>query len=155
MLIDYWNAMLDYEIVYRNLTVETKDAIFKLWENVLPDTVKKQRIEQVFAIAKNNQGNLVGVSTAYLDVLETFGTYYFIRVFVHPAYRDRLISRRGSNFIQLAKTKLREYPNQDQSPAGIVLELENNKISSKLMQSFDLTYYGIRSGRPTWYYNFK
>ena len=148
--------MLTYEIVYRKLPDHYRTQIYKLWDGVLPDYVKDQRITQVFAVSKNDQDAIVGVSTVYLDKLYNETQYYYVRVFYHPEHRNRIISRSstGNNFILLAKTTLASYEYKNVKPAGIVLELENKKISADLMTAFGLHHYGIKNDKSVWYYNF-
>lgn len=146
---------LSYEAVYKNLPESYKEQIFALWEGVLPEEVQQQRIDQVAVIAKDEHGHIAGVSTAYIDKLQSVELdYYFLRVFVCEECRSRVINRGGPSFITTARDFFQNYTEQGVDAKGIAVFLENEKVSAELMESFGLRRLRADPSGRTWYYNF-
>lgn len=141
---------LTYHIVYNNLSEDEKQQIYTLWKGVLPIEEQKRRIDSV-AIALKDQDKIVGVSSVYVGNLAQ-KQYYFLRIFVSPKYRNRIINVQGDNFITYAKSLLQE--NNKDNCCGVAVYLESKTISSKLMKKFGLEPFQTKNNLIIWYCDF-
>lgn len=156
------NTIETYEVVYKNLSEADKQQIFELWDSILPKEVQEVRIHEVVVIAKNPEGKVVGVSTApIIDTLIKNDPYYFLRVYVKPEYRSRVIQRDRPGFISNAKEFLRTYTGDQPKPKGVAVWLENPKITDELMIEIGMNKLPNDQSSATgpekgkiWYYNF-
>ncbi len=143
--------MLHYEIVYKKISKEYCKQILELWNGVLPIAEQLKRMGQVVLVCKNSNDQIVGVATVYIDDLRG-KPYYFYRQYIRPESRNRFFNPRDKNAVTTTIDYLKTYP-ADPMPCGVVLDLENPKISTKLMESFGLSPLPNTNDR-VWYKNF-
>lgn len=115
-----------------NHSQEVADKVVEMWKNanILPAAANPtKRVKQIVYAALDEDGNAVGVSTAYLFKPEhgkLAGKLIFpVRQFILPNHRNFELSRRllWSTYDNLSNTKV--------GAEGIVLVLENKKLSRK------------------------
>ncbi len=119
--------------VFGQLTAEVRAELVKFW--LVNDAVRDQREAwrrtfDVACIALNPEGEIVGVSSIYIDRLLPAGpTYWFYRTFIRSDSRvlglNPLIFNAG--FDQLAQMHQAE----PASPSGVVVVTENPKLESR------------------------
>jgi len=102
-------------------------ATFWLEQKALVDRRQAiDRAQQVVFIARGEDGNIVGVSTAYKQFNPQIEHYfYYMRAFVHPDYRDGDIGRIFTRAI-VAFFELQYVSGADRDVIGVFMEIENH-----------------------------
>jgi hypothetical protein len=118
---------------FGRLTADVRVALVKFW--LVNDAVRDpreawRRTFDVACIALNTQGEIVGVSSIYIDRLAPAeSTYWFYRTFIRSDSRvlglNQIIFNAG--FDQLAEMHRAE----PASPSGVVVVTENPKLESR------------------------
>ncbi|TNF36632.1 MAG: hypothetical protein EP312_00725 [Gammaproteobacteria bacterium] len=114
--------------VWQAMTPELGEEITRFWlhHHALPsEDAARKRLPQVCLIARNPQGKLIGISTAYKQHNKQLDNYfYYMRAFVEPDSRDldigRVFTRGIRDFFEE-----RFIRGEDQEAIGIFLEIEN------------------------------
>lgn len=119
---------------WQSLAEADADAIVELWlrEGALTEESRaRERLAQVVSHARDADGAIVGVCTAYADVLPQTGqSMYHYRSFVAAAWRSSLVVR---SLILDAVRCLEAYAADNGYPCiGIVVELENPRFRDVL-----------------------
>ncbi len=128
------------------LAQDDADAIVELWlrEGALTDRARaRDRLPQVVSHARDATGAIVGVCTAYADILPQTGQpMYHYRSFVAAAWRSSLVVR---SLILDAVRCLEAYAAENDYPCvGIVVELENPRFRDALADAPVWRASGIR-----------
>lgn len=101
-------------------------ATFWLEQKALADRrLAIERAQQVVFIARGEEGNIAGVSTAYKQLNPQIEHhFYYMRAFVHPDYRDGDIGRIFTRAI-VALFELQYVSGADKEVIGVFMEIEN------------------------------
>lgn len=130
--------MIDYhvEIVYNKLTPDMKQEIINLWLKslVLTIDIAVKRVEEVVCVIKQTSTNkIVGVSTAYIDMLPVNGhKYFFYRMFIDKSHRGKTIPHKQPWIAATTVATLKEN-SIGTDVKGVVAYLENPRIQDRLM----------------------
>lgn len=122
-------------------------ATFWLAQQALNDRRQAvTRSQQAAFIARGEDNNIVGVSTAYKQMSPQIGHYfYYMRAFVHPDYRDGDIGRVFTRAI-VAFFELFYITGVDKEIIGVFMEIENrffqNYRRDAILQEADFVYIG-------------
>lgn len=144
-------------VVYQKITPELKQEIVSMWLNAKVLDIKEanRRVDEVVVTARNELGELVGVTSVDIKQVDADSSYYFFRMFVKEEYRGRHIPRKTPIMSNLTVDFLSTYEVENK-PKGVVAVLDNPKLSNKIMETFGWSYYGQGPlGKHLWYKNFK
>ncbi len=129
----------DYEVenIYGTDNASIQQEVIDFWtsNNVLPLQIAQQRVNEVVHIIRNAEGEIVGLNTAYLHHLKIPSQqYYYLRMFVRPQDRKYF----GLLIFTIVKTFVffRDSPLYREKGEGIVLAIENQKMSQKGLQKW-------------------
>ncbi len=120
-------------------------AFWKAHKAIPNDDEARRRLSQVVLLARDRDGAIAGVCTAYAVTPPQLGQpMYFWRVFIAPVWRS---SRLFATLMLRSCSVLEVYARKHDYPCiGILVELENerfNKVGRKAeWPSFRLTYIG-------------
>ena len=119
--------MNDYVIdfVYQNINESLSNEIINLWvENkAIPLEEAQRRTKEVACIGRNDQGQLVGVSSVYLQEFPNYGgVYYIYRQFTRLNDRRIILSQR---LLRKTLTSLGVF---QPKLKGVILVTENAKL---------------------------
>jgi hypothetical protein len=122
------------ENVWENKGPEVREEIIRFWlsEQVLSEQQAKQRVEQVFLLARDPDKNIVGINTVYKQYnqqLENF--FYYYRTYVTP--KARKLQMTGEMILEARDYfEARYLDKTDTEAIGMFLEVENEAIKKKL-----------------------
>jgi len=149
------NIAFKLSVVYHKLTSEVRQEIISMWltEGALDIKEATRRVDEVVVIARNEQNQLVGVTSVQIDMINNT-PYYFFRMYVRQQNRNRSIPRSSPVMSNLTVDFLSTYE-VTPKPTGVVSILDNPKLSNRIMETFGWNYYGISPiGKSIWYKNF-
>jgi len=151
--IDIKMSNVTSKYVRNSLTEYQKQEIIDMWikanafDNI---TMANQRLEEVFAIALDETGKIVAVSTCYKDIDPILKfKLHFIRAFVAESSREFKV---GTEFIVFIMNTLeKEYdPNNKDLPIGAAWVLENELVKNNyklaVSRQTKSTFYGYHNG---------
>jgi len=76
------------DIAWKNVSPELAKEIVQYWEDAKLGPVPESRAQQVIAVARNPEGNIAGISTAELQMIQALkNKMYVFRASLHPDYR--------------------------------------------------------------------
>jgi len=113
------------DFVYQNINESLSEEIINLWiENkAIPLEEAKRRTKEVACIGRNEEGQLVGVSSVYLQEFPNYGgVYYDYRQFTRQNDRKIILSQR---LFHKTLTSLGELKSNSK---GVILVTENTKL---------------------------
>lgn len=143
-------------LVHNKIDSKLRQDIINLWLscNVLDKQQAYSRVKEVVAVGYDENGKLIGITTAYSRQFSPLGgNWFFYRMFIDPSFRGRKIRRNTPGFFTETYSYLKKnYP----SSKGVVAVLENNKISDKLMHNiYKFNYLGLNpQGLKVWFKHF-
>ena len=120
--------------VWENKDPEVREEIIRFWlsEKVLPEEQARQRVNQVFLIARDTVDNIVGINTVYKQYnkqLENF--FYYYRTYVTP--RARKFQMTAEMMLEVKDYLEDRYIDKiDTEVIGMFLQVENETIKKKL-----------------------
>lgn len=126
-----WRLEEGYRIsVFSEQDAVSEKEVLDLWqrEDVVPEYEAKRRIHEVLLVATHQGGELVGVSTAYLEQsLQLRMDLWYYRAYVAEAHR---MSNVAVTLALMGREHLQQrYVNgKDPRGAGIVYEVENEGL---------------------------
>lgn len=130
---------MDYRIdfVFQNLTDELKKEVTTFWlrEGALTEGEAEKRIQQVSLIARNNDDQIIGVSTIFQQLYEPIGkVFFYFRGFVKMEYRREGIIL---DFLKISQKELNHRFNQglDKGVIGILIKIQNPDLMKGLYQA--------------------
>jgi hypothetical protein len=107
------------------------DEIATLWldQKALPDRRQAiDRSQQVVFIARDEDGKIAGISTAYKQLNPQIEHYfYYMRAFVHPDYRQLGLVKKLSLAV-IAFFEMRFHQGLDEEVVGVFSILENKNV---------------------------
>ena len=157
------------QITYKDYTLQNifdttdtalKQTVIDFWlsNKVLPLEIAEHRVDQVVHVFYNKHNEIIGLNTAYLyPLMSPSDNYYFIRMFIKES------DRRSSGLVIIAVVKsfvfFRDNPQYRSQANGIVLAIENDKLTQKGLQKWlkrqGLSYAGKNaSGQDLWFARF-
>ena len=154
----YANYRLD--TVYGRIAPQLAAEIISLWQEnrVVGGGEASRRVAEVVMTIRDGNNTLVGVNTVYIqDLLQADNPYYFYRVFIRP--RDRKSFGLRNYLGKTTREFLKGYTPQGNPPHGVVIVVENRKLSRpgarKMLarQGWNELGKGPR-GFEVWYINF-
>jgi hypothetical protein len=113
------------DFVYQNINESLSEEIINLWiENkAIPLEEAQRRTKEVACIGRNKEGQLVGVSSVYLQEFPNYGgVYYVYRQFTRLGDRKIILSQR---LFHKTLTSLSELQSNSK---GVILVTENTKL---------------------------
>ncbi len=128
----------EYDIVWQKLDDATRDRIVAFWQThgaIRDEQAARARVDQVVALARNENDEIAGVCTAVDLVVPDIGErLYYYRTFVAPPFRTGFVVRR---LLFLAVQALEEHARHhvETSAKGVYLELENPSFARHLRQA--------------------
>ncbi len=132
--------MNDYtiETVWQSLSPEQEAEITSLWleHQALPNEEQaKARLPQVALIARDHEGQVIGVSSAYEQLNPQLNNYfYYVRAFVSPtARRSSLATDMLCTLKELFEGRFRD--GQNTRAIGLFMELENKQVQQTRNQA--------------------
>jgi hypothetical protein len=123
--------------VWEHKDPEVREEIIRFWlfEKVLPEEQARQRVDQVFLIARDTENKIVGINTVYKqynEQLENF--FYYYRTYIAP--RARKLQMTGEMMLEVKDyLEARYIDNSDTEVIGMFLEVENEAIKKQLNQA--------------------
>ena len=145
--------------VYGMVSAEQQQDILDFWRrnNAIGDPQSAQRrVQQVVLMTRNIEGQVVGISTAYIEQFRgNMKNYFFYRMFIQPA--DRVYGMMEF-MTQMTHQSLKDF-NMQNKPDGMVVITENPKLMRKGMQRMlarsGLEYIGKDAQQQDiWYWGF-
>jgi hypothetical protein len=114
--------------VLGRVTPSVRDEVVGMWlaERVLPPAEATRRASEVVVVARAADGEIAGVSTAYVASFEGASSrYWFYRMFVRPSHRGvwAIVPR----MFDLALAALRAHDHPER-PLGIAALVENREL---------------------------
>jgi len=112
----------------------TADAVLALWtrEGVVADDAARRRIDQVHLVALADDGELVGVSTIYLDRTPRMAMdLWQYRTYVASGHRQSSLAAQ-LYFRNLELLESRFVSGEDSRAQGLIFELENDQMMKGL-----------------------
>lgn len=125
-------------------------AGFWLEQKALSDVRQAiERTAQVVFLARNSEGKIVGVSTAYKKWQESLEHhFYYMRAFVHPDYRNQDLGRIFTRAV-VSFFELQFITGAETEAIGIFLEIENRFVQENrrdaILPDGDFVYLGKNS----------
>ena len=125
------------ERVWEKNNTEVDEEIIRFWlsEKVLSEQQARQRVKQVFFLARDPGKNIIGINTVYKQYNNQLENYfYYYRTYVTPRARklqivsEMLLQTKDyleSNFVDEVDTEA----------IGMMLEVENEEIKKRLNQA--------------------
>jgi hypothetical protein len=113
------------DFVYENINESLSKEIINLWvENkAIPLEEAQRRTKEVACVGRNQEGQLVGVSSVYLQEIPNYGgVYYIYRQFTRLSDRRLILSQR---LLRKTLTSLGELKTNTK---GVILVTENIKL---------------------------
>lgn len=135
--------------IWENISDSNEEEIIQFWlkSGALHNYQQAQeRLKQVIFIARNNDNDIVGISTAYKQYNQPLENYfYYMRAFIHPNYRQSGIARSFAlGIIEFFETRFLQKIESD--VIGIFLETENQAIKANrkeaIMEKTGFVYIG-------------
>ena len=123
--------------VWNNKSPELTQEIIDFWlsEKVISEPDARQRVNQVFIIARDQEGEIIGVNTIYKQYnTQLDNLLFYYRTYISPRARGSQIALE----MMLATRDYLEARYDDTREAdaiGILLEVENKKLQKRLNQA--------------------
>lgn len=124
--------------VWQAITPALEAELVQFWRDhkaIVSEPIAKARAQQVVAIARDDEGTLCGVGTAFLKVIPRLRqpTYYY-RQFFAKALRGQ---HQELAFFQHCKQVLADFNATLKTPEslGVLMEIENTKIADAYNQA--------------------
>ena len=130
---------VEFISTWGQVTPELQAELADLWarHNALKDpSIAAERARQAVCIARNGEGELVGVGTAFIKVLPRLRQpMYYYRQFFAPDFRGQA---QAVPFLNHARQILQAHNAALASPEslGVLLELENAKLATHYDQAY-------------------
>jgi hypothetical protein len=125
------------ENVWENKDPEVREEIIRFWlsERVLSEQQARQRVDQVFLVARDLDTNIVGLNTVYKQNSRQLDNYfYYYRTYVSP--RARKLQMTAEMLLEARDYFEARYVDKTDTEAiGMFLEVENELIKKKLNQA--------------------
>ena len=145
--------------VLGRVSPSVRDEIVGMWlaERVLSPAEAQRRAAEVVVIARAADGEIAGVSTAYVAALGgSDRRYWFYRTFVRPSHRS--VWAIAPRMFDLAVAALRAHEHPER-PAGVAALVENRDLMRPAMRE-EIARAGMHrlgtdaAGRDLWCLNF-
>lgn len=145
--------------VYGTVSAEQQQKILGFWQrnNAIGNPQEaRQRIRQVVLIAENDDKQVVGVSTVYIELFQgNMKQYFFYRMFIDPA--DRVYGMMKF-MVQITHETLKNIDLANK-PDGMVVITENAKLMRKgmyrMLERGGMDYIGKDNRQQDiWYWSF-
>lgn len=132
--------MYEYDIqnVWKDKTGELKEEIIDFWlseKAIGSRDMAEKRVDEVFFTARNKEGGIVGVNTAYKKYNRQLeNRFYYYRTFIAPEARKSSVM--GEMFNSLMNFLISRFENKEDTEAiGVLLEVENEFLKKRLNQA--------------------
>lgn len=120
-----------FEVVWQQVDDDLRREVVDFWlkQGALPnEQAGHERADQLLTVCRDQNGSLVGVSTAVVRDISQLGfPCYYYRLFVNPRYRLAYLT---SELIDKGFTALKQGFRAGENPEvlGIYMEIQNPKI---------------------------
>ncbi len=124
--------------VWEDKDEQLKEEIIDFWlsENAIPERkIAEQRVNQVFFVVRDEDNKIIGVNTAYKAFNKQLNNHlYYYRTFICPKGRKyNMIGEMLFKTMDWLETRFIE--KKDIEAVGILLEVENEQIKTRLNQA--------------------
>lgn len=128
-------SRFEYSTVWQQLDDPLREEIIAFWNEhgAIPDErVARQRVDQVVALARADDGPIAGICTVARQHVPDLGKeLYYYRTFIAPPYRGSFImTRLVAEAVRILEDYSENHP--EDAAAGIYMELENPAFAKSL-----------------------
>jgi len=143
--------------IYENINQELQQLIFNFWvknDAVASVDIALKRLPEVFAILVNENSELIGEASTYLDKIED-ETYCFLRIYIEQKHLGNFLPMQ-----ELTRSAFKNLKKFHTKAKGIAIVLENEKLAklgkdTNYFKQGGYTYYGENSeGKQIWFVDF-
>lgn len=123
------------ENIWEDKSPDQEEEIIRFWlsEGVLSEPQARQRVSQVFVVARDLEKTIVGINTVYKHYnTQLENVFYYYRIYITP--RARSFYHMSSEMILQTRDHLeaRYLDSVDTEAIGLFLEVENEKVKQQL-----------------------